>query len=72
MSTRCKFKCEEVIQGESGYEYKFIPVVSGSAENEAFFKWTPYGSLKFGVTEKREFIPGEEYYIDITPAPKTV
>jgi len=68
--TRCKFKCEEVKQNVGGYEYSFLPVSSGSEENDSFFHYTPFGSLQFGVTEERKFEVGKEYYLDITLAPE--
>lgn len=80
MTVRCKFICHEVIKAftigynknteknESipVYTSKFGPVVSGSKENESFFRWTPSGKLKFTSHNEAAFEPGKEYYIDIT------
>ncbi|MBR9900420.1 MAG: hypothetical protein GYB19_10220 [Rhodospirillales bacterium] len=69
MSVRCKFKCDTKIETEHGYEVGFCPVTSGSAENESFFKWTPYGELKFGTLNKEasdQFEVGKEYYLDLS------
>jgi len=71
--TRCKFVCTGVaVHGSvtSGftYDYEFCAVTSGSEENKNFWKWTPSGKLTFGCTHaKDQFIPGEEYYLDIMP-----
>ncbi len=70
--TRCKFVCQECKIGNAGdgliYTYKLAAVTSGSPENEEFWKWTPNGELNFDCVAQRDaFIPGEEYYIDISP-----
>ena len=44
MTVRAKFKVESVTQTTSGASIKLQPVSSGSAENEKFFKWTPWGA----------------------------
>lgn len=70
-TTRCKFKCDSVILSEHGAEVKFSPVTSTSPENDSFFKWTPYGEFRMGlinVDQASKFIPGQNYYIDLTPA----
>lgn len=67
---RCKFKCISKNQTESGFEVTMEPVTHGSAENEKYFKWTPYGKLNFGTLNAEaaeRLIPGKEYYLDITP-----
>jgi len=68
--------CLEVIKRPGGttaapflYTAKFLPVTSGSPENEKFFQWTPVGSFEIGAYVKEDtFIPGVAYYLDITPA----
>lgn len=68
MTTRCKFKCDSVLLTKDGSEVTLTPVTCGSLENDEFFKWTPYGSLKIGLiklSRTTDFVPGEEYYIDI-------
>ena len=68
-TTRCKFKCMSKTQTTEGFNVRFAPVTGGSDENKAFFKWTPTGQLEFGTINEEaaaDFIPGEEYYIDIT------
>ncbi len=74
---RCKFTCtnkEEANAGkpEDGYRITMHPVSSGSPENEAFFKYTPWGNFEFGTINKYaadQIEVGKEYYIDISPAP---
>ena len=72
MKTRCKFKCTHVeAQGSESdpQQYaRFEAVVSGSPENESFFRWTPSGQLSLGVVRGGQFEVGKEYYLDITPA----
>lgn len=68
---RCKFKCIKKTECEYGFELEFTPVTTGSKENESFFKYTPYGNLKFGTINEeaaKQFEVGKEYYIDITVA----
>ena len=68
---RAKFKCEQVITFESGATVKLHPVHEGSEENEEFYKYTPGGELSLmtiNLQAAKQFIPGKEYYIDITPA----
>lgn len=68
-TARAKFKCDEVAQRVEGKVVRMSPVTGETEENKAFFKWTPYGSLEMGTVNPHvEFIPGQEYYIDFTPA----
>lgn len=69
--TRCKFKCESVLNTVDGATIKLSPVTSGSEENKKFFKYTPFGEFNFGTVNSEvatQFIPGKEYYIDISLA----
>ena len=71
MSTRCKFKCESVKHDVNGGSVVLVPVTSTNPENSLFFKWTPHGKFEMGTINKdviAMFVPGEDYYIDITPA----
>lgn len=71
MKTRCKFKCTNVTAGgtdsDPNYSAEFDAVVSGSKENEEFFRWTPSGALRLSVCREANFEQGKEYYLDITP-----
>ena len=71
MNTRCKFKCTRVEKmGTEGTDQhaKFEAVISGSEENESFFRWTPSGQLSLGTVREGQFEEGKEYYLDISPA----
>lgn len=69
-TTRAKFKCDSVTLTESGKEVNLSPVTSGGPENENFFKWTPSGAINMGIVNPAvDFNPGQEYYVDFTPAP---
>lgn len=50
------------------YEYEFYPVQGASEENKKFFATTPSGSLKMNAVYEDLFIPGEEYYLEFSPA----
>lgn len=67
---RAKFTCISKTQTAAGFEICMEPVTCGSKENETFFRFTPCGSIKFGTVNAdsaKEFIPGDECYIDFTP-----
>ena len=75
MKVRAKFKCDRVerVQHAHGSQAKIVlvPVTNDTAENKSFWQYTPSGELVMdcvneAVTEK--FKPGNEYYIDFTPA----
>lgn len=73
MSTvRAKFVVQLVSDREDGAkQIKLAPVTSGSAENEQFFKYTPYGSIDIGTVNAEaaaKFTQGQEFYVDFTPA----
>lgn len=68
---RAKFKVESVTTFANGAAVNMNPVTSGSEENKTFYQYTPGGSLKLEVVSPetaKQFIPGKEYYIDITEA----
>lgn len=72
MTTRCKFRCNSVTLKEDGSkDFQFSPAYADrSPENKLFWKYTPTGSLVFNtVNLSVEFVPGREYYLDITEAP---
>lgn len=69
--TRCKFECVSVTNYTSCSSVVLRPVVSGSKENEEFYMYTPGGETKLDVVNPdvaKQFIPGKEYYIDISEA----
>ena len=67
---RAKFQCNSVKTTLYGYrEFEFSPVISGSPENEEFFKTTPGGKITLNVkNEGVEFTIGKNYYVDFTEA----
>lgn len=72
-SVRCKFKVDSVepAEGEAVATVRMSAVTTGSAENEAFWKYTPSGQLVFStinLAAAEQLKPGAEFYIDITPA----
>lgn len=68
--TRCKFKCDSILLLENGHKnVTLLPVMSGSEENKSFWKQSPGGKFElYYVNPEVEFIPGKEYYIDISLA----
>jgi len=70
MTTRCKFKCDSVTAfSESAFTVSLTAVTNGSEENKSFWKYTPSGKLEFNcINENVKFIPGKEYYLDVTEA----
>ena len=72
MNTRCKFQCVEVKHQKQSQNVLLEPVTSDSAEeNKSFSKYTPAGKLELTITNEKifnVFVPGNDYYIDISPA----
>lgn len=75
--TRCKYVRQKVVKSRHWnraedrflFEAEFAAVTDGSDENKKFFEFTPSGSLKVGTYREDIFVPGKEYYIDISEAP---
>jgi hypothetical protein len=58
-------------QGEIGAVIKLNPVMSGSDENEKFYRYSPSGSIELGTVNEeaaKQFEIGKEYYVDFNPA----
>ena len=74
MVIKAKFKCTSITKFEGGNEsVSLTPVYGGSDENKTWSEFTPSGKLEMMITAKGavgQFVPGEEYYLDITPAKK--
>ena len=83
--TRAKFQCaNKEIVTDSGWDYQekqsttkqvanitLYPVVSGSTENEEFFKSTPNGEITLRILNlpaAEVFSIGKEYYVDFSAA----
>lgn len=73
---RAKFKCLEKQQAENGdAELHFQAVTSGSPENDSFFRYTPWGDLRFNTINAAvaaQFEEGKEYYVDLTPCAEAI
>ncbi|EOX3942296.1 hypothetical protein ACPHXT_000718 [Vibrio alginolyticus] len=71
-SVRCKFKVVSVTKHEYCHDVKMEPVVGNGldSENAKFFGATPAGLLQLTVANDSvdHVQPGQEYYLDITPA----
>jgi hypothetical protein len=62
-------KCQVISIRDS--EVTLEPVVSGSKENEQFWKYTPAGRIHLHIDNENaleKFEEGKEYYVDFTPA----
>lgn len=71
MPVRAKFKVEEVTFTKDGGRIILLPVTGGCPENDAFFKWTPYGKIEIGTINAvaiHQFNAGDEFYVDLTKA----
>lgn len=68
--TRAKFTVQEKTETGWNYKYSMTPVVSGSPENETFFKTTPAGVISLQVAKSVGdlFEVGKSYYVDFTEA----
>lgn len=74
MAVRAKFKCvaNEASDTEGCRNIRLDAVMSGSPENEQFFRFTPSGQLTLAVVNPaaaEQLLVGQEYYLDLTPAP---
>lgn len=72
MSVRAKFQCDnKTMDGTVGVVHLHA-VISGSEENESFWRYTPAGELSLHIDNPAaldQFEMGKEYYLDITEAP---
>lgn len=73
MSVRAKFTCEAIEPDTdgAGATIRMSPVITGSAENEQFFKYTPGGQLVLSTVNQaavEQFAVGKSFYVDISPA----
>lgn len=71
MTVRAKFKCVTVLKTESGETIELTAVTKHREGNETWAKYTPSGDIKMSVTNPSCFgfyVPGKEYFLDITLA----
>ncbi len=72
---RAKFKVQtkyKIQEGDDGMCISMHPVISGSLENENFYKWTPGGNISLSTVNPQAaeyFTVGREYYIDFIEVP---
>jgi len=75
-SIRVKIKCVNTFEDEFGQGVAMNVVPLPTEENKSISKGAPQGELKFRIEKDTPaygtFIPGEEYFVDFSPAPKTV
>ena len=72
---RAKMRCDSKVERHDGgkpiFEVEFHPVSDADGENAKFYHYTPGGVLKLATINKSaadQFSPGNEYYVDISPA----
>lgn len=72
---RAKFKVDSIQPGNitdsEGKSITLSPVISGSKENEDFYRWTPGGQILLSTINEAaaaQFEVGKEFYVDFTPA----
>lgn len=69
---RAKFECtlaENAGSKDGNSRFGFLPVYSGSEENDRFFASTPSGNIVLDVTNEAViFEVGKKYYVDFTEA----
>ena len=73
-TTRTKFVCTTKEPGTKG-AVTLEAVINGSEENKSFFEFTPSGLISLGILNEeafKNFEVGQEYYVDFTPAVKTL
>lgn len=66
MTMRCKFKCSKKIEIEYGFELEF----EATTEDNSYFRFTPYGTLKVGLVSRDTadaFKVGEYYFLNLEP-----
>lgn len=72
MSVRLKFRCEQVDRsGPLGPSITLTPLFISSEDGQAFFAGPPRGKVQLeGLTADagKLFEPGQEYFIDFSPA----
>lgn len=74
MTVRAKFFVTELRQNNYGGGVTLQPVCRGE-DNKAWASATPSGKIEMTIKNElamTQFVLGEEYYVDFTPAPKGV
>lgn len=74
MKVKAKFTCAGITPNPESHnkQVSFLPVYTGSKENESFAKFTPAGSLVLTIDDETKaadaFEAGKEYYVTLEPA----
>lgn len=82
MSVRAKFHCSSMKKYENtvwrdnkpspgytfAYEFHAVTGGKGDSENDEFFASTPSGNLTLASVRDDLFVPGQDYYLDFSPA----
>jgi hypothetical protein len=66
---RAKFTVDSITEFITGKKISLLPVVCGSEENEAFFRYTPSGKIEMQTLNEeaaKQFEVGKNYYVDFT------
>lgn len=66
-NTRAKFVVTEKTELKDGYKVKLNTVYTGSDEDKAFWKFTPFGEITMGLVMPEtaaQFKVGSSYYVD--------
>lgn len=69
---RAKFFVQEITQAIHGGKVKLGAVCRGE-DNKQWASATPWGSIEMGISNESalaQFVPGDEVYVDFSPAPK--
>lgn len=72
MGVRAKVYVSEVTRTTSGGKVKMFPVCRGD-DNKEWSAATPSGCLELSILNDaalEQFVPGEELFVDFSPAPK--
>jgi hypothetical protein len=72
MGVRAKFYCYSVTQSVNGGQVTLQAVCRGE-DNKKWAAATPSGKIEMTILNEvatEQFVAGEEYFIDFTPAPK--
>ena len=70
MATRAKFRViEKTEMSGGGFKIKLNPIYTGSEEDKAFFKYTPFGEITLGLINSdvaTQFKVDSYFYVDFT------
>jgi len=73
MSVRAKFFVHSTTSFANDNGMVTLSPVCRGEDNKEWSKWTPAGKIEMTINNPaalEQFVPGEEFYVDFTPAPK--